>query len=123
MNRAKRGDWPAKMLRTSEHLRVRAQLEPRPRALRYCVIHNGVAQQWRCGAVRRSRKAPDTNVGVAKHAAGIIGPCQGRARQAWLARRSPAARFGATPSRRVLSSARLGRDASRYTRMNNGVRN
>ena len=58
-------------------------------------------------AVRRSREAADTNVGVAKHAAGIIGACQGRARQGWLARRSPAARFGATPSRRVLSSARL----------------
>src|SRR5207247_5510305 len=58
-------------------------------------------------AVRRGREAADTNVGVAKHAAGIIGSCQGRARQVWLARRSPTACFGATLSRRVLASARL----------------
>jgi hypothetical protein len=57
--------------------------------------------------VRRSREAADTNVGVAKHAAGIIGFCQGRARQAWLARRLPAARFDVFSSRRVLSSACL----------------
>ena len=44
--------------------------------------------QW-CGSgaaeLCPSRKAPDTNVGVAKHAAGIIGSCQG-ARSPGLAR-------------------------------------
>ena len=62
--------------------------------------------------MRRSREAADTNVGVAKHAAGIIGACQGQ-----------------TPMSRPLDLSGLSTVtadaslvASRYTRMKNGLK-
>ena len=77
----------------------------------YSVIHNGVAQRRSGGAVRRSRKAPDTNVGVAKHAAGIIGACQGQ---------TPISRpLDLSGLSTVTADASL--VASRYTRMKNAV--